>query len=427
MKKYCALILAITTTIIHAEPIELDRIVAIVNNEAITASELSQELKTVKLQLREQNTRLPADDLLRGQVLQKLILTHLQLQLAKSNSIVVDDDTLNRAIQRIAEQNRMTLTEFRAVLEKDNYEFSKFREDIRTEIIMNRLRQRQVDNRVNITESEVDQFLAEQRKSGTTDDEYHIAHILVAVPETASPEDIRNAKDKAQSLLDQLRNGADFSQLAIGASSGQQALSGGDLGWRKRGQLPTVFANIVPGMQKDAVSELIRSPSGFHIIKLLDQRGGDQHIVTQTHARHILIRTNELIGDVQAQEQLQQIKQRLIGGDSFADLARTHSDDKASAAKGGDLGWSSPGQMVPAFETMMDKLKPGEISEPFESNFGWHIVEVLERRTHDDTAEFQRNNARKQLIDRKVAEEQELWLRRLRDEAYVDIRLNEKP
>lgn len=427
MKKYCALILAIATTIARAEPIELDRIVAIVNNEAITASELSQELKTVKLQLREQNTRLPSDELLRGQVLQKLVLTHLQLQLARSNNIVVDDDTLNRAIQRIAEQNKMTLAEFRAVLEKDNYEFSKFREDIRTEIIMNRLRQRQVDNRVNITEGEVDQFLAEQRKSGTNNDEYHIAHILVAVPETASPEDIRNAKDKAQSLLDQLHSGADFSQLAIGASSGQQALSGGDLGWRKSGQLPTVFANIVPNMQKGAISELIRSPSGFHIIKLLEQRGGEQHIVTQTHARHILIRTNELIGDAQAQAQLQQIKQRLIGGNSFADLARTHSDDKASAAKGGDLGWSSPGQMVPAFEAMMDKLKPGEISEPFESNFGWHIVEVLERRTHDDTAEFQRNNARKQLIDRKVAEEQELWLRRLRDEAYVDIRLNEKP
>lgn len=426
MKKYCALILTIVAAMAQAEPVELDRIVAIVNNEAITASELTQELKAVKLQLREQNARLPAEDILRGQVLQKLILTHLQLQLAKSNNIVVDDDTLNRAIQRIAEQNKMSLAEFRTVLEKDNYEFGKFREDIRAEIIMNRLRQRQVDNRINISEDEVDQFLLEQRKNGKADDEYHIAHILIAVPESARPEDIRNAKDKAQSLLDQLRSGADFSQLAIGASSGQQALSGGDLGWRKSGQLPTVFANIVPGMKKGAVSDLIRSPSGFHIIKLLDQRSSQQHIVTQTHARHILIRTNELIGDTQAQERLQQIKQRLIGGDSFADLARTHSDDKASAAKGGDLGWSSPGQMVPAFEAMMDKLKPGEISEPFESNFGWHIVEVLERRTHDDTAEFQRNNARKQLIDRKVTEEQELWLRRLRDEAYIDIRLNEK-
>lgn len=426
MKKYSVLLLMVATFIIpiaHGDPTPIDRIVAIVNDEAITDTELEQELNTVKLQLRDQSGRLPSDDVLRSQVLQKLVLTHLQLQLAKINNIVVDDDTLNRAIQRIAEQNKLSLGEFRGVLERDGYEFNRFRNDIRSEIIMSRLRQRQVDNRINISEAEVDQFLAQQRKTGASDEEYHIAHILIAVSEAASPAEVREAKDKAQGVLDQLQAGTDFSQLAISTSSGQQALSGGDLGWRKSGQLPTIFANIVPTMKKGEISQLIRSPSGFHIIKLIDQRSGDQHIVTQTHARHILIRTNELVGDAQAQERLRQIKQRLQNGDSFADLARTHSDDKASAAKGGDLGWTSPGQMVPAFEEMMDKLKPGEISEPFETNFGWHIVEVLERRTHDDTVEFQRNNARKQLIERKIAEEQDLWLRRLRDEAYVDIKL----
>ena len=407
-----------------AEPREIDRVVAIVNEHAVSRTELTAETETVKLHMAQQRIPIPPPHILEKQVLERLVVKHLQIELARLNNIIIDEDALNSAIRRIAEQNDMSLRGFRQVLENDGYDFNRFREDIRMEMLATRLRQRFVDARVSISEAEIDQFLEQQKSTEQANDEYRLGHILVAVPEEATPEQVQAAKTQAQAVLDQLRQGADFTQLATRESAGQQALSGGDLGWRKAGQLPTLFASIAPGMSVGDLSDLIRSPSGFHIIKLLDHRGGARHMVTQTHARHILIKPDELTTDGDARRKLTQLRDRIENGNDFAELARAHSADRGSAANGGDLGWTTPGQMVPTFEAAMDALAIGEVSVPFQSQFGWHIIEVLGRRDHDDTEEFRRNNARKQLLDRKITEEEDIWLQRLRDEAYVEILLD---
>lgn len=416
--------------------VEIDSVVAIVNDAVITRSELDDQTRTIKQQLRQQNTPAPAADVLQKQVLERLISSRLQLQLAASTGIRVDDDTLNRAINRIAVQNKLSLTEFRAVLEKDGFSFDKFREDIRDEIIITRLRQRQVDGRITVTDQEVSQFLAAQARQGKSDDEYRLGHILIALPEAASPEQIQAARQKTEKILEKLQakvatkvdsgaaGSADFKETAIAVSDGQQALEGGDLGWRSAGQLPSLFASQAPAMKVGELSGIIRSSGGFHIIKLLDYRGGKRHTVTQTLARHILIRTTEMIADDDASIRLEQLAQRIKKGEDFAELARGVSDDTLSAAKGGSLDWVNPGDMVSAFEEAMNQLQPTQISAPFKSEFGWHIVQVQERREHDNTEEYTRNQAQEALRSRKIEEEYQNWLRRLRDEAYVEYRLD---
>lgn len=417
--------------------VQIDSIVAIVNDAVITYTELEDQTRTIRQQLRQQNTPAPDSAVLQKQVLERLITSRLQLQLAASTGIRVDDDTLNRAINRIAEQNKLSLSEFRSLLEKDGFSFDKFREDIRGEITITRLRQRQVDSRITVTDQEVAQFLATQTRQGKSDDEYRIGHILIALPEAAAPEKIQAARQKAEQILEKLQakvgaqtdtgaeTGADFKETAIAMSDGQQALEGGDLGWRSAGQLPSLFAPLVPAMKVGELSSIIRSPGGFHIIKLLDYRGGKRHTSTQTLARHILIRTTELITDDDASIRLAQLVQRIKKGEDFTELARTYSDDKISAAKGGSLDWVSPGDMVPVFEQTMNELQPAQISVPFKSEFGWHIVQVQERREHDDTEEYTRSQAQEALRSRKIEEEYQNWLRRLRDEAYVEYRLDD--
>ncbi len=406
-----------------AEPTELDSVVAIVDEEAISSSELRNETGAVLLQLQQQGTPLPDSDTLKKQVLERLILKHLKKQLATRNNIIVDDETLNRTLTNIAEQNNLSLARLKSILENDGLDFHTYRENIRDEIIHTRLRQRYVDSRISITNAEVDQFLAQQKQRGQSEDEYRLGHILVSQPEGASPEQIQTARERSESLIKRLNDGEDFSELAIKESDGQTALEGGDLGWRKLGEIPSLFASVVADMKKGDVSEPIHSHSGFHIIKLSDIKSGDRHVVKQISARHILIKTNELVNDEQAIAKLNDLKARIEQGDDFSELAKAHSEDTGSAAKGGDLGWAGPGQMVPPFEKAMNETPKGVISEPFQTRFGWHILEVLDERNHDDTEEFQRNNARQQLFQRKVAEEEALWLRRVREEAYVDIRL----
>lgn len=424
MKPFLTLLILLATLSVHAEPVKIDGIAAVVNEEAITLSELESETKTVKAQLQQQQRgSQPSDAALQKQVLERLILTHLKQQLADRNNIIVDDETLNRAISSIAKQNNISLAQLRNVIERDGFDFNLYRENIRHEILHTRLRQRYVDNRINITSAEIDLFLKQQEKSGDSENEYQLNHILISIPEAAGAETIQTAKQRTQSILDRLAKGEDFAQLAIAESDGQQALNGGDLGWRKLGEIPSLFANILVNMKKGDVSPLIRNPSGFHIIKLSDERGGERHMVNQSRVRHILIKTNELIDDNAALQKVEELKSRIEQGDEFSTIAKAYSDDKGSAAKGGDLGWASPGQMVPTFEKVMNEIEPNRVSAPFQSPFGWHILEVLERRTQDDTDQYKRNIARQQLFERKVSEEEELWLRQLRDEAYVEIRI----
>jgi len=406
-------------------PLEpVDKIVAVVNDDVITSTELDTRLHSIKEQLKNQSSPIPPDAVLKKQVLDRMILASLQLQLADRNGIRVDDETLNRTIERIAADNKLSLTEFRSVLEKEGYDFATFREDIRREILISRVQQRQVTDRIMVTEQEIDNFLATQRAQGNTGAEYHLAHILIAVPDASSSERIQAARQRAEDVLKKLRAGANFQETAIAVSDGQQALQGGDLGWRKAGELPTLFVDTVTHMKTGDVSDLIRSPSGFHIIKLLEQRNEQRHIVTQTHARHILIRTDELTNDDAAQARFKDIRQRIQGGADFAALARQYSNDAATANNGGDLGWVNPGEMVPAFQAQMDKLATGEISKPFKTGFGWHIVQVLDRRRHDDTDAFIRSQAREAIHKRKTEEELQSWLARLRDDAYIENRLD---
>lgn len=412
------------TPVVHAYQ-ELDHIVAVVNNDVILESDLDKRLKLVRQNLAEQQTTLPPERQLRRQVLDRIILERLQLQLADQNNIQIDDETLNTNLRRIAQQNGMTLTEFRQVLDSEPGGYAAFREDFRNQMRINLLRKQMIGNRITVTDQEVDNLLANQSAFGAQNRAFHLGHILIATPEAASPEQVKAARQKAEEVLAKLHDGADFAETAVAYSDGQNALQGGDLGWRSPAQLPSLFADTVRDMKPGDISDLIRSPSGFHIIKLFETRGGDRHVVEQTHVRHILITPGQLVSDTAARDRLMQLKNRIEQGEDFATLARSHSQDKVSASKGGDLGWVSPGDLVPAFEETMNKLAPGQLSEPVHSRFGWHLIQVLERRKHDSTEDYRRARARELIRKRKTEEELQLWLRRLRDEAYVDIRLDQ--
>lgn len=406
--------------------VELDRVVAVVNRDVITASELDSRVKQVKQRLQDSNTRLPAEDILRRQILETMILEEIQLQLAQQGNIRVDDETLNRVINNIARQNNMQLEAFRQALEREGISFAAFRDDIRREMIIAQLQRNQVENQISVSDQEIEAQLASMEDRLRLDDEYHLAHILIAVPESARPEQVEAAKQKAETTLTQLRFGADFAQTAISVSNDQRALQGGDLGWIKRGSLPTIFADIIPRLEPGELTPVMRSPSGFHIIKLLDKRSDTRkHLIQQTLARHILIKTSEIVSDTEARARLVRIRERIVNGEDFGKLAKSASEDPGSAADGGNLGWVEPGKMVPEFEEMMNKLEPGEVSQPFDSRFGWHIVQVLSRRQHDDTEGYLRNQTRNLIHKRKLEVERQNWLRRIRDEAYVENRLAE--
>ena len=403
--------------------VELDRIITVINDDVVMKSELDEKVRTVKGQLKEQGTALPPSSILEKQVLDRLILTKLQIQMAENTGIRVDDESLNRTISNIAAENKLSLAQFREILESDGYSYEKFREDIRHEILTSRLRQRQVDNRITVTDREIRNFMDNQEHQGEVETEYSLAHILISTPEGTSASEREGAKKVAEKVVKDLKNGGDFAQLAATYSDSDDALDGGKLGWRKAGQVPTLFAESVADMQKGDNSDLIRSSSGFHIIKLLDVRSTEQVVVTQTNARHILIRPDELISEDDARSRLQQLLLRIKGGDEFEDLARGHSNDTVSAADGGSLGWVSPGDLVPEFEVAMNELAPGEVSSPFKTQFGIHIVQVLERREHDSTEDVKRAKAREAIRQRKLEEAHQNWLREMRDDAYVEYRL----
>ena len=405
--------------------VPLDRIIAVVNEDVIMQSELEAKIRTVRSQIKQQGANVPPQSILERQVLDNLVQNRIQLQLATRAGIRVDDETLNRTIGNIAAQNQVSLTQFREILEQDGYSYEQFREDIRNEITLTQLRKRQVENLIVVTEKEIDNFLANQEFQGTFQTEIRLSHILLSLPEAATADEIEQVKQVATQIREDLLAGADFAEIANTVSDGGTANNGGDLGWRKTEDIPSLFADYIPEMKKGDISQLIQSPSGFHIIKISDLKSDTENIVEQTHARHILIKPDQLISSAQAKAKLEQLKSRIDNGDDFALLAKGNSQDPVSAIDGGDLGWRSPGELVPEFQQVMDSLEPNQISEPFQSSFGWHIVQVLERREFDNTESVKRGKARMAIHDRKLNEAMQNWTRQLRDEAYVEYRLDD--
>jgi len=407
------------------EPVEADRIVAVVGSDVITYVELRSRLAAALKQLEKQGTPLPPQDVLERQMLERLIMDRAQLQYAKDSGMRVDDIQLDQAIGRIAAGNRMTVPEFRAALEKDGVQYASFREDIRNEMISVRLREREVDSKLVISEGEIDNYLASQAASGSNE-EYQLAHILLRAPESASPEQLQKLRLRGEQALKRARAGENFAELTAAFSDAPDALQGGDLGWRPLSRLPSLYAEVAGRLQQGEVSELLRSSAGFHVVKLLGKRGGSmQASVQQSKARHILIRVNEVVSEAEARRKLEAVRERIVNGVDFAEQARLYSQD-GSAAKGGDLGWLNPGDTVPEFERAMDALKINEVSPVVQSPFGMHLIQVQERRERDVSAERQRAVARQALRERKMDEAYQDWLRQLRDRTYVENRLDEK-
>ena len=417
-------------------PVEVDRIVAVVNDEAITAFELRARLLKVENQLRAQNVQLPPRDILERQVLERMIVDRVQIQFAKETGLRISDIELDAAMRRIAEGNRLSLQEFRVALEKDGISWSKFREEIREEIVLSRLRDREVESRTVVSDGEIDNYLANPDQGGNVGNvEVQTAHIVVRVPEQASPDQLMRIGARAQAALDQLRRGENFAKVAASYSDAPDGLSGGAMGTRPLDRLPALYAEAIAKLKPGEVSDILRSPAGFHIVKLIDRQSDagaksgvspkQTQALKQTRARHILIKVNELVSEAEAKRKLVVLKERIDNGADFAELARLNSSD-LSAAKGGDLGWLYQGDTVPAFEKAMDALKINQTSEPVQSPFGFHLIQVLERRTEDATAERQRLAARQVLRERKSEEAYQDWLRQMRDRAYVEYRVEER-
>jgi peptidyl-prolyl cis-trans isomerase SurA len=411
----------------------VDSIVAVVNDEVITRQELAGRARTVEVRMRAQNVAVPPLADLQRQLLERMIVERAQIQAAKDVGIRIDDPTLDRAVAKIAEQNKLTLQEFRNQMEHEGTPFAAFREEIRNEITMLRLREHEVDAKVQINDSEVDNFITAEAQSAQTQQELDLAQILVRIPENASAEVIATRRARAEDVLRQLKSGGDFGQMAATYSDSSDALKGGELGWRTPERLPQLFVDAVANLSAGQVSALVKSPNGFHILKLVGKRNQTQAkaaaaaaAVQQTHARHILIKVNQVVSAQDAKRKLIEVKERLDNkAATFEELAKLFSTD-GSASKGGDLGWLYPGDTVPEFETAMNALKLNELSDPIETPFGFHLIQVLERKTDDVSRERQRQAARQTLRERRIEETGDEWARQLRDKAYVEYRLDEK-
>jgi peptidyl-prolyl cis-trans isomerase SurA len=423
-----ALLLAASLAAAAQRVMMVDRIVAIVNKEVITASELAGAVASAERELRRRGTAPPAHAVLERQMLERLILDRAQTQLARDTGIRVDELQLDRAVQRIAEGNRMSLAEFRGALERDGVPFDSFRQEVREQIILTRLREREVDDKIQVSDSEIDLFLEAMKTAPNERTEYNLAHILVRVPEQASPEQVEAARRRVEQALAEARAGRDFAQLAATYSNAPEALQGGSLGWRAHDRLPELFAHALEGLKPGDITPPLRSPAGFHLLKVLDRRvaGISDAPIPQTRVRHILIRTSETMSENEARRRLLDLRRRILAKEvDFGEMARVHSDD-ASAARGGELDWIYPGDTVPDFERAYRQLAIGEISEPVRTPFGMHLIQVLERRSADMSAERRRLQARQALRERKADEAYHEWLRQLRDTTYVELRLEDR-
>jgi peptidyl-prolyl cis-trans isomerase SurA len=406
---------------VHGEM--LDRIAAIVNDGLVLKSELDAQMDAVTKRLQEQKVELPSQSVLKQQVLDRLILQEIQSQHAKRVGLTVSDEQLNSALQEIASRNKIPFDQLPTALSAQGVDYKQYRESMRKELTLSTLRQRDVIAHINVSPHELEQFLARQQTSAAND-EFNVSHILLSLPEAATPQQLEEITHKAQDLAARAAKGEDFGQLAIANSNSQTALDGGSLGWRKGTQLPEFILTLVTKMKPGDVSQPVRTPSGFHIVKLNERRSGEaQVIINQVHVRHILMKTNELDDDETVRQKLSKLRERILKGEDFAGLASTNSADPGSAPDGGDLGWSGPGTFVPEFDKAVADLKVNEISEPFKSRYGWHIVQMLGTRTYDSTDDVRRQRAFAAIRESKADEETELWLRRLRDEAFVEIKM----
>jgi peptidyl-prolyl cis-trans isomerase SurA len=406
--------------------VPVDRIVAVVNDEVITQNDLNERVNLVIRQLQRQGGQIPPSDQLSRQILERMINDMVQLQLAKENGIKVDDPTLDKTIDRIAQENNLAMNDFRAALDHDGVKYPRFREDIRNEILLARLREREVENGIVVTDAEVDTELARESKEASSESEFRLSHILVMVPQQATPDQIEQRRKRAVLALSELRRGANFAQVAATYSDAPDALQGGALGWRSSARLPQLFLETVEKLQPGDVSDIIRSPNGFHIVKLLEKRGkAATGGVQQTHVRHILVRAREGLSEAEARERLRKLRVQIESGADFAEVAKNNSED-SSASKGGDLGWVAPGDTVPEFERVMNALKDGEVSQPIQTPFGWHLVQVLGRRSDEMSPDRKRIAARQAIRARKADEAYQDWLRQARDRAFVENRYDER-
>ncbi len=406
----------------QVEADELDHIIAVVDEDVVMQSELDEQAARVRDALRQQQTEMPPTTVLERQVLERLVLEKIQVQVAAQAGIKVSEKDLNKAVADIAKRNKLELAQFEKIIESEGITFARFREQIGQQILMAKLRHEEVENRVKVSEQEVENFLRNQANENESELEYRLSHILITIPSGASDSELQAARGKADDALRRIDAGEDFGDIALRMSDGQQALEKGDLGWRKGGEIPSLFADAVSAMKVGENSGIITSPSGYHIVKLADKRSGEKIMVEQHKVRHILIKPNALVSTQLANERLLKLKIRIEGGADFAQLARTNSDDRGTALKGGDLGWVSKGQMVAEFEEMMLQSPIGVISQPFRSEFGLHILQVTDMREYDGTEEVKRAGARRAIREQKIQERQQTWLRSLRDEAYVEYR-----
>ena len=405
---------------------DIDRIVVIVNDDVITDSELNQRLRETKKQLILEKISAPPDAALKKQLLERMVLERLQIQLAASTGIRVSESDVDRAFETVARRNNLNAEEFRKALTQKGMDIAAYRIQLRDQLTIQQLLEREINNRVTVTDNEVDNFLENPQSRADMDVSYQLSHILIGIPESASPEAIQAARKRAEDVHRQLAEGANFEQTAVSHSQGADALKGGNLGWKKAGELPELFLSALKTMTVGGISDILRSPSGFHILKLINKRGDNQaEAVTQTHARHILLKPSEILSPEDARNKLLGLRERIENGADFAALARAHSEDTGSAASGGDLGWTNPGQMVPEFEKAMSALKPDQLSQPVKTPFGLHLIQVLGRRSHDVTQERVFAAARQQIHARKADECYEQWARQLRNEAFVEYLLED--
>jgi len=417
------LLVLVTGLVAHAVPKDLDYIVAIVDDDVVLATELVSRMSSVRKQMLAANVAIPPDDVLFNQLLERLIMEQIQLQMGQRAGVRIDDETLTNAVDGIAKQNQMPLEDFKRALERDGMSYGEFRDEVRREMTIQRVQRNRVNNRVYLSDEEIDAFLVSPLGQRTLSDEYRVGHILLAVPTDAEPAAVVQAEQEANSIYEQLKAGADFRQMAIARSSDSRALEGGDLGWRKAGELPSLFAEQVFELNVGQTATPIRSNSGFHIVQLLEKRGAGTEVVEQMLVRHILVKPSEIRSEADAQALIEDIHRRILAGEDFGALARLYSEDPGSALAGGDLGWSEPEKFAPEFADVLRETPVEKLSEPFHTNFGWHVLQVMDRRQHDMSEDARRNLAIRVLHNRRYEEELQEWLKEIRDEAFVEIRV----